>query len=103
MSAAGAPVMREDAVFRDGAEHPLVLSLGVRNVLAQGRYDLDVSVREFAVEEFGNVAGARVGAREIGWQEQDALEVAIYAGTGLGEKAVDGSFDLLGRDFGGLD
>ena len=95
--------MRKDAIFRDGAEHPSVLRLGMRKVLTKCRDDFDMRLGKLVIEEFGNPASSGVSARQIGWKQQDPPKITMDACTSFHEQLVNCFLNLLLRHGGCLD
>ena len=85
-----APVVHVDPVKRDRAEHPAVLLVGVRDVLAERRDDVNVGgLGEDFVELFRDPPCSAVGASNVRRKKQDALRIGANAFAGFVSRLVN--------------
>jgi hypothetical protein len=92
--------MNMNALIGDAAEDPEILFSGMRNMLAQRRNDVHITVwRERVIKSFGYLAGAAVCARKIWRQQKHAAKLFADAASGFIEEAKRQRVHLGPRQF----
>ena len=98
---------RRMRLVRNGAEHPFVLRLGVRHVLAERRDDanirLGVAAHDFLVDPLGDLADPGVRSCEVRWQQKHPVELRCDTALRLVHQLNRGLLDLFFGDGVGLD